>query len=208
VNGFAVKRLIEWQMSLKVATLRRRATAASRGSLLRSRCGATALEFALVAPPFLILVFGVMEIGYDLFVQGALSAAVQQAARSVQTGAVQGTSGETSAQFVAAAVCPAVGGRLTCAQIVAGVKPVPSGYNYYSNPSPLTLAGAAGGAVCTGVGGQTMLIQAWYLGPTFAGLLIPSFSTTYNGSVVHITSASAGFVNEYFTGGQTTGTGC
>jgi Flp pilus assembly protein TadG len=174
------------------------------------RRGAAALEFAILALPFVILILGVMEVAFDLFVQGSLDAAVNQAARSVQTGAVQGSSGESSKQFAAAAVCPALGAWLSCSQIVVGIKPVPSGSNYYNNPATLTLtlAAAAGGAICTGVGGQMVLIQAWYLGPTLAGGLIPYFSTKYNGSVVHVTSASAAFVNEYFTGGQTSGTGC
>ena len=208
VIGFAAECLMEWQMSLKIARLWRQVPAAGGRSLKRSRSGAVALEFAIVALPFVTLVLGVMELGFDLFVQGTLDAAVKQVARSVQVGAVQGSSGESSAQFAAAVVCPALGSSLSCSQIVVGVRPVPSGYNYYNNPSSLTLAGAAGGAICTGVGGQMMLIQTWYLGPTFVGTLIPYFSTKYNGSMVHITSASAGFLNEYFTGGQTTGAGC
>jgi hypothetical protein len=53
-----------------------------------------------------------------------------------------------------------------------------------------------------------MLLTAWYVGPTFLGALIPSFSTTYNGSTVHISSASAGFINETFSGGQSSGAAC
>jgi Flp pilus assembly protein TadG len=198
----------KWQMSINVAALRRLVTAAWGRSPMRDRRGAAVLEFAIVALPFVTLVLGVMEVGFDLFVQVTMDAVVNQAARSVQTGSVQGSAGESSAAFAAAAVCPALGGLLSCSQIVVGVAPVPSGSNYYNNPGTMTLAGAAAGAVCTGVGGQMMLIQAWYLGPTIAGALIPSFSTRYNGALVHVTSASAGFVNEYFTGGQTTGTGC
>lgn len=177
-------------------------------SPMRGRRGAAALEFAFVAPLFVLLLLGVMEVGFDLFVQRTLNVAVQQAARSVQTGAVQGVSGETSATFATAAVCPVLGSALTCSQVVVGVAPVATDSTYYTNTSTLTLAAAAGGAICTGVGGRMMLIQAWYLGPTIVGMLIPSFATTYNGAVYHITSASAGFVNEYFAGGQSSGTGC
>jgi Flp pilus assembly protein TadG len=177
---------------------------------MRGRRGVAALEFAIAAPVFATLMLGVMEIGFDLFVQGTLDAAVKQAARSVQTGTVQGSSGESSAQFAAAAVCPVLSGWLTCSQVVVGVAPVPSGSTYYGNPATLTLtlAAAASGAICTGVGGQMMLIQAWYLGPTIVGALIPSLATTYNGSLFHVTSVSAGFLNEYFVGGQTSGNGC
>jgi Flp pilus assembly protein TadG len=195
-------------MGLDVTALQRRAAAACGRLLMLGSSGAAAIEFAIVALPFITLILGLMEIGFDLFVQVTLDAAVDQAARSVQTGAVQGSSGESSAQLAAASVCPALVGLLDCSQIIVGVEPVPAGYDYRTNPAGLTLAGAGSGTVCTGVGGQMMLIRAWYLGPTVVGALLPSFATTYHGAMVHVTSASAGFVNEYFSGGQTTGTGC
>ena len=178
--------------------------------LLPDRSGTTAVEFALVAVPFLIMVLGIMEIGYDLYVQVALDNAVQTAARSVQVGSVKGASGETSAQFVTSAVCPALSPGLDCALLTVGVKTIPGGSNYYSNPTPLTLAAAssAGGSICTGQGGQLVILQAWYAGPSFLGGLIPSFSSSSGGNLVHFTTSSAGFVNEYFSGGQSSGVGC
>jgi Flp pilus assembly protein TadG len=169
-----------------------------------------ALEFAFVAIPFFTLVLGVMELGYDLFVQAALNYAVASAARSVQVGSTQGTAGESSAALAASAVCPAVSGLLSCSNIVVGVRPLPAGSDYYSAGNALTLSNAAsgGGAVCTGSAGQMMLLTAWYTGPSFVGALIPSFSTTYGGSLIHLTSASTGFVNEDFVGGQSSGSGC
>ena len=179
------------------------------GRLIRARRAAAALEFAIVALPFLTLAFGAIEVGYDLFVQAVLDSVVEQAARGVQTGTQQGTTGESDSSFAAAAVCPAANGLLNCSQIVVAVQPVPSGYNYYTNINPPTLStAAASGSVCTGIGGQLMVMQAWYLGPTFAGALIPAFSTTVLGKVVHLTTSSVAFTNEYFTGGQTAGAGC
>ena len=169
-----------------------------------------ALEFALIALPLVCMVLTLFEVSYDLFVQSALDNAVATAARSVQVGARQGSSGETSAQFVAQAVCPQLGQLLSCTLLTVGVEPIPSGYDYYTNPNPMTFASASAGSgiVCTGTAGRLMLLQAWYTGPTLIGVLIPSFATAYNGGWVHMTSSSAGFVNESFTGGQTEGTGC
>jgi Flp pilus assembly protein TadG len=169
---------------------------------MRSRSGAAVIEFAIAAPVFVALLLGIMEVGFDLLVQGSLDSAIKQAARSVQTGAKTGYSGETSSAFAIDAVCPFLGGWLSCAQVVVGIAAVPTGSTYYNNPATLTLDTAAAGAICTGAGGQTMLIQAWYLGPTIVGGLIPSFTTRYNGSVYHITSVAAGFVNEYGIVGQ------
>ena len=55
--------------------------AAPLGRLARSRGGATIVEFALVAPPLLMLLLGIMETGRALWTQNALNYAVEQAAR-------------------------------------------------------------------------------------------------------------------------------
>lgn len=49
--------------------------------LLRSREGATALEFGLVALPFLMLVFGTIEVSRVVWTQSAMQFAVEKAAR-------------------------------------------------------------------------------------------------------------------------------
>ena len=51
--------------------------------LLRSRAGATTLEFALVAMPFFLLVFGTIEFGRVIWTQSAMEFAVQATARCV-----------------------------------------------------------------------------------------------------------------------------
>jgi hypothetical protein len=181
-------------------------------SVFRHRRGSVSLEFAMLAVPLLIMTLGVMEIAYDLYVQAALDNAVQTAARSVQVGATQ-TTGESSALLVQNAVCPNLHELLDCGQLIVGVLPVPPGHDYFTAPPPqgqlnppyftipMAAASSANGAICTGSGGQMMLLQAWYIGPTFVGGLVPSFATTYNGTLQHITASSAGFVDESFPGG-------
>jgi Flp pilus assembly protein TadG len=179
--------------------------------LRRGERSAVAAELGIVAIPFFTMFLGVMEMSYDLYVQAALNNAVEVAARSVQTGSQTGSSGESSNTFVAAAICPNLGGLLNCALLTVGVAPIPTGYNYYSLPAQdqLTQSEAtSGGGICTGTGGQMMVLKAWYDGPTFVGVLVPSFTTIYNGVRTHVTTASAGFVNEWFAGGQNTGTAC
>ncbi|HTZ70789.1 MAG TPA: TadE/TadG family type IV pilus assembly protein [Acetobacteraceae bacterium] len=178
--------------------------------LRHNRCGTVSLEFAIAAMPLFLLVLGVLEVGYDLFVQSVLTNAVDEAARSVQVGTTQGTNDEPSGTFVASAVCPGLGPLLDCGRLIVGVAPIPAGYTYYNAPTVITLqnAGSANGSVCTGQAGQLMLLEAWYAGPTFIGGLVPAFATFYNGALVHLSSASAGFVNETFAGGQTKGVGC
>ncbi len=185
----------------------------------RHRDGAVSMEFAILAIPFFILLLGVMEIGYDLFVQAALDSAVETAARSIQVGTTVGSANMTNSQIVAAAVCPAVHSILNCNSIYVSVQPVTTG-DYYNGsineltalaPSNIVAANATGGGdICTGAGYQLMQLNAWYVGPTFLGTLVPSFSMSnpVGSGRVHITASSAGFVNEDFSGGQTSGNAC
>jgi Flp pilus assembly protein TadG len=180
-----------------------------RTRCLRQRRASTSLEFAAAAVPLFLLVLGTIELGYDMFVQEVLDNAVEAAARGVQVGSVQGTANEKSSAFVAQAVCPNLGGMLNCNNLVVGVQPVPSGLNFYTAPTmTMTNAQSVNGAICTGLGGQMMQLQAWYIGPSFVGMMIPSFTTNYNGKYVHIATAGAGFVNQGFVGGQSGGTQC
>ena len=56
---------------------------------VRNREGATAVEFALVFPIFLMLTFSVLEAGWFFFVQSAVEEANSRAARLIRTGQVQ-----------------------------------------------------------------------------------------------------------------------
>jgi Flp pilus assembly protein TadG len=159
-----------------------------------------------------MLTLGAMEVGYDFFVQSALANAVQLAARSVQIGTATGTSsGAAETTWAAAAVCPALGGLLDCGQLYVNISGIPSGtgqnYQTYmaANPPSLAAMTSSSNSVCTGAAAQVMILRAYYLSPTFLGLLVPAWSQASpvnSGMRVHVSYASAGFVNEYFTGGQ------
>ena len=178
--------------------------------LRRGDRSAVAVEMGIVAIPFFMMFLGTMEMSYDLYVQAALNNAVEVAARGVQVGNGQDAKGEKGNAFVAASVCPNLGGLLDCDLLVAGTVDIttsgmgPDYFSYLSQqPDPFTEADATNGTnTCSGVGGHLIMLRAWYNGPTFVGLLIPSFTSIYNGAAVHITVAQAGFVNEWFSGGQ------
>jgi Flp pilus assembly protein TadG len=55
----------------------------------RNRRGATAVEFALILMPFLVLMFGVLEVAMMFFVSSTLEAAVGDSARLIRTGQFQ-----------------------------------------------------------------------------------------------------------------------
>lgn len=61
-----------------------------RLGLLKNKDGATAVEFALVAPIFFALIFSILEAGWFFFVQSAVEQANANAARLIRTGQAQG----------------------------------------------------------------------------------------------------------------------
>lgn len=74
----------------------------STGGLLRhwrrDVRGATAVEFAIVAVPFLMFIFGIIGVGLHFFTTSTLEAAVETASRKVLTGQAQ-SGGLTLGEF-------------------------------------------------------------------------------------------------------------
>lgn len=57
----------------------------------RGKSGSAALEFAIVAPVFFVLMMGTLESGVIFFAQNVLTEAVDNAGREIRTGAAQST---------------------------------------------------------------------------------------------------------------------
>jgi Flp pilus assembly protein TadG len=67
--------------------------------LRTAREGATAVEFALIATPFLALMFGILELGLVFMVSTTLDNATDTAARKIRTGQFQLAGGGTASTF-------------------------------------------------------------------------------------------------------------
>jgi Flp pilus assembly protein TadG len=78
----------------RLARLRRALTRFSRG-----RGGSTAVEFAMLAVPFLGLLFGIVELGMIYLVSTTLDNATTDAARQIRTGQLQLAGGATATSF-------------------------------------------------------------------------------------------------------------
>jgi Flp pilus assembly protein TadG len=70
---------------MKNATSRIEALGRLLGRLLRDRCGATMVEFTLVAPAFFVLTFGIVEFGTALFQWNEAAKAAELGARLAAT---------------------------------------------------------------------------------------------------------------------------
>lgn len=80
--------------------------------LLRQQEGAAAIEFGLVAAPFLALVFAIMETAIVFFAGQALETAAADSARLIMTGQAQ-TAGYDQTKFKEA-VCAKIYGLFSC----------------------------------------------------------------------------------------------
>lgn len=79
----------------------------------QNRRGSAAVEFALVAFPFMMILFGILEVAMMFFVSTTLESAVSTAAREIRTGRLQATSG-TPADNFRTMICNRSFGMLDC----------------------------------------------------------------------------------------------
>jgi len=90
----------------------------------RNSEGATVVEFALVAPTFIALLFAILETALMFFANQVLETVAQDSARQIFTGQAQSQS-MTQAQF-ATLVCTKVPALFDCTKIKIDVESYPS----------------------------------------------------------------------------------
>ena len=140
--------------------------------------GATAVEFALIAPAFLAMIFAILQTTIFLFAQQTLQNAAVQAGRMFMTGSAQ-TSGLTQASFNSD-VCPMVSALFTCSKLQINV----AAYSSFSSASTVapSLYNSSGqlqttGTYSTGSPGTIMVVQLAYPWPIIGlpiGSLMPN----------------------------------
>jgi Flp pilus assembly protein TadG len=95
-----------------VSGMKRLLRCAAARRFLRQQDGAAAVEFALVAAPFLALIFAIMESAVVFFAGQALETAAADSARLIMTGQAQ-TQGFDQAKYKEA-VCAKIYGLFNC----------------------------------------------------------------------------------------------
>jgi Flp pilus assembly protein TadG len=163
---------------------------------LTDKNGATAVEFGLVAAPFLALLVGIIQTFLVLFASQLLETVVTQSSRLILTGQVQ-SANMTQSQF-ASKVCEQVAILFNCNGLMIDVQT----YSAFSstNTSTPTLAFNAKGQVTNtwqynpGGPGQIVVVRVMYQWPVFLGPLGFTLATLPNGN--RLIMASAAFQNE------------
>ena len=166
--------------------------AARRGAA--DRGGATALEFAMVAAPFLLMLFSIIELGLYFMVQVTLDSAADVAARQMRTGqtVADGKSDSNGQTNFLKAICSnmswlqgqclsGVGGNGT-PYLVVDVRPLTS-YSNGSGVPPAELNGSMNtSAFCfySGGAGTAVEMRAFYRWQLFTPFQ-PGLQTFSNG---------------------------
>jgi Flp pilus assembly protein TadG len=128
----------------------------------RNRRASAAVEFALIAPMFFALLFGIIETGIMFFADQVLETATQNAARLILTGQAQGAS-MTKSQFQTA-VCGQIPGTMfNCANVSVDVQNYPQ-FSSVSNTMPIDATGhfVNPNNYCPGNSGSTVVVHVYY----------------------------------------------
>lgn len=129
--------------------------------LRRDRKGATAVEFAIVALPFLALMAAIMETALVFFASTMLDHALAQSAREIRTGQLQVAGG--SAETFRNSMCGRTAGIMNCNELRIDVRTLAS---FGSTPGmPLGDDGeidADGLGFSPGNAGDIVMVRAFY----------------------------------------------
>jgi Flp pilus assembly protein TadG len=148
-----------------------------------ARRGATAVEFALIAAPFLATLIAILEVTIYLFAQQVLQNAAGEAGRLFMTGKAQ-NSGTTESQFQTQ-ICPMISALFTCSSLMVNVQAYTSFAG--ANAGEPTLTFNSQGQVSNtwsytaGTPGQVMVVQLIYQWPIVSGPLGYVLSSLGNG---------------------------
>ncbi len=164
----------------------------------RDRRGATAIEFAFVAAPFLFMMFALIELGVLFMMDVALESAVGQTGRLIRTGQAHERS-MGAAQFKED-VCSRMGVfEGPCGErLLVDVRVLIGGFTGQTPPDPVNSDGEFsenGLAFAMGGPGDIILISAWYAHPIATPLISQGTERVAGHRVLNATTA---FRNEPF----------
>jgi Flp pilus assembly protein TadG len=180
---------------VEVGIASRKASRNRRASFFRDRRGATAVEFAMVAAPFLALVVALIQTFLVFFAQQVLETVVQQSSRQILTGQVQSQQ-MTQAQFQQL-VCNKAVVLFSCGGLMVDVQ-VATAWSSANTSAP-SLNYSQGQVqniwqFNPGSAGSIVVVRVMYLWPVFLGPLGFNLSNQPNGT--RLIMATAAFQNE------------
>jgi Flp pilus assembly protein TadG len=162
--------------------------------LVRQQDGAAAVEFGLIAAPFLALVFAIMETAIVFFAGQALETAVADSSRLILTGQAQ-SQGFDAGAFKNAA-CAKIYGLFNCQSGVYVDVNTFSSFSSVTMPSPVDAQGNFQNNFSYNPGGpgDIVVVRLFYQYPVYVSLLGFGLSNVSGGK--RLLAATAAFRNE------------
>jgi Flp pilus assembly protein TadG len=170
----------------------------------RRQDGAAAVEFALVATPFLALLFAIIETALVFFAGQSLEASVADSGRLVMTGQAQSTDYKTGAasgtgwsrEDFKKAVCARTSGLFDCSKLIVSVKTA-ADFDSADTSTPIKdgklTVDADNPPYDLGGPGSIEVVQVYYKWPIYVSLLSDNLSNLGGDRLLVATSV---FVNE------------
>jgi Flp pilus assembly protein TadG len=191
MSGLAMFALISTRLA---SGARRLASLRSVRRLVRQQDGAAAVEFGLVAAPFLALVFAIIETAVVFFAGQALETAVADSSRLIMTGQAQTQSFDAAA--FKNAVCAKIYGLFNCASGVSVDVQTFTSFSNVSNTNPVDASGNfnLNPSYNPGGPGDIVMVRLFYQYPVYVSLLGFNLSNVNGGK--RLLAATAVFRNE------------
>jgi Flp pilus assembly protein TadG len=191
MSGLAMFALISTRLA---SGARRLASLRSVRRLARQQDGAAAVEFGLVAAPFLALVFAIIETAVVFFAGQALETAAADSSRLIMTGQAQ-TQGFDAAAFKNA-VCAKIYGLFNCSSGVSVDVQTFTSFSNVNNANPVDANGNfnLNPSYNPGGPGDIVMVRLFYQYPVYVSLLGFNLSNVSGGK--RLLAATSVFRNE------------
>jgi Flp pilus assembly protein TadG len=163
---------------------------------LRRKDGAAAVEFAMVAAPFLALVFAILETSIVFFAGQTLETAAADSARLIMTGQAQ-SQGLSQAQFKTE-VCKRIAGLFDCSSGIQVDVRTYTSFGSINNSKPIDANGnlTVTPTYAPGGPGDIVVVRLLYKWPVYVSLLGLNLSDMSGNK--RLIMATAAFRNEPF----------
>jgi Flp pilus assembly protein TadG len=186
-------------IAIRLATGARRLSAlASVRTLLRREDGSAAIEFAVVAAPFLALLFAIMETALIFLAGQTLETAVQNSSRLILTGQAQNQG--YNMQSFQQAVCQNLASIFNCNNILIDVQ---TAQNFSTTNTSLPIQNGQlqnNFTYAPGNPGDIVVVRLMYQWPVYVSLLGLADSLSNMSGNMNLMMATAAFRNEPFQG--------
>ena len=161
------------------------------------------MEFALVAAPLMLMLFGILELAMVFLLASTLENATSTVARTIRTGQAQG--GGATATSIRDSICTNLN-WLLMSQCQSNLSVDVRTFTQFNNPaapSPINKGKFDSSALMYSPGnpGDIVLVRAFYKWTLFTPLLTGALANLDNG--VTLLTAATTFKNEPYAGGAT-----